>query len=80
MEEAFWGGYPAFAFLHTAGSRTGHHLQKAKDEGEELKELAACKCGHAFTRAGTAVPEVLFGEQTQGSAVHLKASLLRSAQ
>lgn len=74
------GGYLVFAFLHTAGSRTGHHLQKAKGEGEELEELAARICGHAFTRAGTAVPEVLFGEQTQGSAVHLKASLLWPAQ
>lgn len=81
VEEAFFGGYPAFAFLHTAGSRTGHHLQNAQDEDEELKELTASgKCERAFTRAGTAAPEVLFGEQAQGSAIHLKASLLRPAQ
>lgn len=76
----FWGGCPAFAFLHTGESHTGRHLQNAEDEREKLKELMVCKCALPFTWAGTAVPEVLFGEQTQGPAIHLKASLLRPAQ
>lgn len=76
-KKAFLGGDPAFAFSHTAESRTEHHLHNAEDKRNELQEVTVCRFARAFTWAGAAAPEVLFGEQTQGSAVHLKASLLR---
>lgn len=90
--EMYLGGHrqhSSFAVSHTVGSHTGHHLQKTGEKEKHRMKNTGAKAVHMLsfciytlisTWAGATASEIFLCEQAQGSAIHLKSSLLRPAQ